>query len=831
MVRRRQILKGFAGLGATLVQPWPAALAQPANPTMHIVLLAHAEGVRAESHIAAGAAFSARGLPFAQTLSPVSPLGQDGGEPLLWTADKLAVRTYFQTRALSAARAELIAARGVSGDPVLSVATTDPGGALSLAGFRAAGLRNLVLVPSETSPAWIEVHPAQITVSRGGHIAQADALDAAQTYLESVGFGTGATHVALFVDLDGPTDAVRNLSEALAEMVAEHIESGLATPILPVELGPRRSFSFQRLIGLRLDPPPTTQATDADRAALAALTEALDEARIGYSITSDSPDSIGPGDCVRIDAAMPPGKLDALQGLDCIAAQNADAALASRIAELGVGTATGLAPASFVGLDGNGLQHLGPVYRAAEWGDLDRINAGLGLSEEPVIALDTSVLTLPVHRNTTLAALRRIAARPGTRIVDLERLAQETLSPSPLFRTMRDTRRAAPQIVPSPRATITNAACAELMDDARRAWRFFEVTTQDRSGLPAATVQLDANGEAVAMFEQLTQWDAGSAIFAHVAALKLGLIEPETFADWRTRLLVSLKAATLPERHLPRDVFDTANPVLGGRGFNICDAARLLSALNALDRLTPEGDSDVRALVAGWDLADMLPDGVPHSIERGVMVDSSNSHCTDYIARSFALWDLRAVSEYDAYHRGETETDRRMHLLARIADIGPLGAEPMLMEALELGLDAPGRYLRDVLFAAQIAETEKSGRLMAPSEAPMERAPWFSYQGLRVEFQGDARWGVMVPGGGPETQTEAFRISARTFSSKAAFLWAAAHPHPYSDRLLGYAREHARLPVGFASGIYLDGNRPTEGYTDINTNGVILQAIAVLLGR
>lgn len=830
MVHRRQLLLSFAGLGATLGQPWPIALAQSANPTMHIVLLAHGAGVSAETRAAAGAAFSARGLPFALSLGPGSPPGEDVGEPLVWSDEGIDTRAYFQSRLISAARAELVAARAYAAPPVLSLAAPDPGGALRLGGMRASGLRNIVLVPAETSPAWIESHPSQITVSRGGHVARAAEAEAAAAYLEAIAFGSGAVHAGLFVDLDGAAGAVQDLADMLAEIVAADVEAGRITPILPVELGPRRSFTFQRLIGLRLDPPRASQATEADRAALAALTQALDEARIGYSIARDNPDALGPGDCLRLDAGAL-DKTDALQALDCVAARGGSDAFARQLAERGVGAATGLAPAGFIGLDGNGLQHLGPEYRAAGWNDLDRINESLGFSEEPVIALDISGLSLPVHRNAALAALRRIAALPGTRIVDLERFARETLNPSSLFRTMRETRRAATRIAPVARPPLTQDARAALFKDARRAWRFFEVATRESSGLPAATVQFTPGGEPETRFEKLTQWDVGSAIQAHVAARKLDILSAEDFADWRALLLASLGAATLPAPRLPRDIFETADPARGGRDFNICDTARLLSALSALDRLSPGGDREVRALVAGWDLAGVLIDGLPHLLERGAMVENSNNHCTSYIARSFARWGLRAVSQYDAYYKGDTETDRRMHLLARIADIGPLGAEPLLMEALEFGLDAPNRYLRDVLFAAQIAETEKSGRLMAPSEGPMNREPWFSFQGLRVEFLGDARWGVMVPGGGPETRTEAFRISSRMLSTKAAFLWAAAHPHPYSDRLLGYARAHASQQVGFASGIYLDGDRPTEGYTDINTNGVILQAVARLLGR
>jgi hypothetical protein len=112
----------------------------------------------------------------------------------------------------------------------------------------------------------------------------------------------------------------------------------------------------------------------------------------------------------------------------------------------------------------------------------------------------------------------------------------------------------------------------------------------------------------------------------------------------------------------------------------------------------------------------------------------------------------------------------------------------------------------------------------------MERPPWFTYQGLRVDHDGSKRWDVISLDPGGESHPASFRESVRMITSKAAFLWAATHPHPYSDSLLAYVRAHARLPTGFASGVYTSTNAPTPGYADANTNGIILAAIASMLG-
>ena len=81
-----------------------------------------------------------------------------------------------------------------------------------------------------------------------------------------------------------------------------------------------------------------------------------------------------------------------------------------------------------------------------------------------------------------------------------------------------------------------------------------------------------------------------------------------------------------------------------------------------------------------------------------------------------------------------------------------------------------------------------------------------------------------------EYQTPAFRAAARMVSTKSAYAWAALTPHPYAQALLGLVRSKARIQdLGFASGIYAETGLATAGYSDSNTNGVVLEAIAYLL--
>jgi hypothetical protein len=170
-----------------------------------------------------------------------------------------------------------------------------------------------------------------------------------------------------------------------------------------------------------------------------------------------------------------------------------------------------------------------------------------------------------------------------------------------------------------------------------------------------------------------------------------------------------------------------------------------------------------------------------------------------------------------------------MRLLYTVADIGSIGTEPMLVEGVEMGLSAASAYLSDVLFFAQRRAYESSGQFYCVTEGPIDRSPWFVYEGLLVDHATD-RWAIVPIKRSPEFDSPAFRASVRMISPKAAFLWAAMRPGGYSDLLLGYVRARARLAKGgYASGIYAQTGKPTEYYSDINTNGVILQSAAYIL--
>lgn len=843
LLNRRHLFLTTAGGIGVVASGWPNPLAAQAltPPTLTVFLLERGRSpVAPTTRSAALSAFARRALPLGYAHpsdSKITALPNLAWmpEPALWHQTAVTMSRYFQARTLYEACTSMAASRPDKRPPNVLLAP-DTGQPLALSGLSPTGLRCAFLVPQASSPAWIESHPARIVAARGGHLVRLDettsaqtALAAAQVYLDDAAGDPKQLHATLYLDLAGPPEAVAALAEALAEDIAERDRNGYLIPLAPGELAARHARGSERLIGLRLDPPVGTATDDP---ALTAFSNALDDAGLSYSIARDDPNALRPADTYRIDpvAARTTGIPDAARGWHTATVAPRDAAVAPILSGAGIVAATGAGPDGLRGLDSNALLHLGPEIAVNTVAEIGALPDQLALCEDVVLTIDTRAAGVPAYRNALVQALRALAAVPGLRIVDLAEFTRLVGASDPIADTLHRTRAMAPEIAPRDQGAPSPEERAALINDARRAWSYFATVTHEETGLPDTTVAFEPDGTPGSSLDMLTQWDTGSALFGWIAARALGFISRAQFHAWSDKVIAALAATTLPEPRLPRAMFHAGAPWRGTGDYNICDVARLLTALKALERWRPEGDTAVRDLVAGWDLAATVIDGVPHSLDRGTLRTAADTHCTSYIKRGFALWGIEARSRYDVYYRGATEADASMHLLELVADIGTLGAEPLLMEALEFGADAPGRVLIDVLMAAQIDEWRTSGHLIAPSEGPLDRPPWFSYQGLRLDRSGPDRWDVITLTPDGATHTAAFRAATRMVTSKAPFLWAAAHPHGYCDKLLAYVRAHGQGAKGFVSGIYAATDTPTLNYADVNTNGVILEAIVARLG-
>jgi hypothetical protein len=95
------------------------------------------------------------------------------------------------------------------------------------------------------------------------------------------------------------------------------------------------------------------------------------------------------------------------------------------------------------------------------------------------------------------------------------------------------------------------------------------------------------------------------------------------------------------------------------------------------------------------------------------------------------------------------------------------------------------------------------------------------------------RWESRANSPDPAYNTPEALLATLRISTKAAFLWWALRPGAYTAGLLGHVRERTRIAGGgFSTGIYTATGNPMLGYTDMNTNAIVLDAVAfVLRGR
>lgn len=441
--------------------------------------------------------------------------------------------------------------------------------------------------------------------------------------------------------------------------------------------------------------------------------------------------------------------------------------------------------------------------------------------EDHVVAIRPSDLAQPLQR----AQLQRRfleAGRSGHAYFHtVPGLASHLVETEPVLQRLWSVRRRRvtdPRRDPAP----DPAERERLMADARLAWTYIDRFTNPDTGQCAGTV---LGGKSLVLNHDATMWDLASQLHGIRIAHQLALVDRDE-ARARTALLIqSLPIAEIEGFRLPPAMFRTDDGTVSVPGFDVCDTGRFMIALTAmvdaglLDRAMAE------AVVAGWDLAAALPGGRPHSHFAGKWTDTTLSHCTPYIRRGMAPWGFSLVSPYPGL-TGGSAADRDIALLYDVAAIGQVGVEPVLLDLVELGPDPEAELISEVLFDAQLDWHEATGRFKCASEAPLNFAPWFSYQGLRFGYLGDEAWVVRGLGGLAEHDTPAFRDRAELINTKSAYLWAAVAAHPWSESLLRLIREKTRIAgLGFSAGVFAGTMEGMPNYTDLNTNGIILTAI------
>jgi hypothetical protein len=455
--------------------------------------------------------------------------------------------------------------------------------------------------------------------------------------------------------------------------------------------------------------------------------------------------------------------------------------------------------------------------------DQEIIEEGLGVdalgANDLTLVVDASLLKTEFFRLRLKDLLLSLRGDGFTEVVPLDEQARVLLPRSPVIAHHRRTaayRRAQPSVVRSAAPQTIDP----FIEDAKVAWSYFEKWTNPKTGLCPATVHV--NGRKSILHEAVTMWDVGSHINALIAAHQLELISSKAFKRAVDKIRPNLAGRRSQGRLLPQGWIVTDRIKWGIKDFDGCDAGRLLSSLYNLDTYGVAGKV-AAPIVESWDLPEIIRDGVIYSVTDGEMVSTYKSHCAHYAAWAFKIWGMDALSPYE---RPMSHTDGEIALLEAAARIGPLGAEPLLLEALELEMSPESAFLADTLFAAQLEERRESGVFTCVSESPIDRSPWFVYSGLDLSRE-DRTWATDTVDSLPEHRSAEFAREHITVSTKAAYLWHAYNQHEYTGALIERLREQTKTKYGFRSGIYQSSGAATRN-SDLNTNAVILQAIAKL---
>lgn len=377
-------------------------------------------------------------------------------------------------------------------------------------------------------------------------------------------------------------------------------------------------------------------------------------------------------------------------------------------------------------------------------------------------------------------------------------------------------------ITPLPLA-VARPSSEQDLDHARIAWRYFQNNTDPTTGLVNSTDN----------YPSTTMWETGSYFVATISVNRLGVIERDEAVGRIGLALETLNTMRLFDDILPNkaynvrtgDLVNYANqPVERGLGWSALDIARIVGALGHVEANYPELAPQTTALMARWQLSEMVEDG---QLVGGNMIEGTLRRDQEgrvgyeqYAAKAMMLFGYDMARAYDAQSylmvqnvEGQPiPVDTRLH-----RNITPAFtvSEPYLFDGLEFGFDARSHRFATSIYAAQEARFSDTGILTAVSKSHIDVAPYFIYSSV---WGGGAPWAVMTFSGDRMD-------SRRTVTTKVAFAWDALFGTDYTRELVAAIAPLGDVDRGWPEGIY-EADGSTNSSVTVNTNAVVLAALA-----
>ncbi|MCK0142841.1 DUF3131 domain-containing protein [Aliiroseovarius sp. F20344] len=715
----------------------------------------------------------------------------------------------------------------------------------TIEGLRSAGFLTSFLIPKNGSApiVWRNADGTQ-QVNGGWSIPRLPTADAiTKTFSQATSQNGPLVFFASFPDdtLQGD-DAFFDQGAVLGDAFRRNLTSTSNYFILPSELRFRSGAAFARHVVLCLEVDGAAQTSSSLKSQLIAANIPFSEL-LRSAVSDSAPDAQeknGIHQCSIVStldkdvwkdvrqATFNTGLDNTITPVHCVALDVAGDKSAALPDLAGFNVVLDLSEAGLgdVGFDAQGTLHINTTMlldASAARQDLRKaILQSAPPSEDITLRIKGSTFGQPEDAKALVKTLVDFAQSDKFRLLDLRQHFQTTTAKSEAARLLRAARRW-PMRASNAERDAQNRT--QLLADAKTAWSYIEHLTDPKTGLVPATAWIEE--DRIDTYRFSTMWDTGSLLLAIISAHSIGILDDDAFEVRLKTALAGLSTGRFNGLRLPKGLTSTDGKAKGDDDYNASDTARLLTALHLVQSYT-KNDYGIAEIVAGWDLDKTIRDGTPMTVRDGKFVSAYRSNYAGYIARGFGLWGFPVVSPYNAPKPG-SRFDQGVQILHDVARFGPIGTEPHLLEAVELGASPLATTAAEALFAAQIEEHRATGKLVCVSEGPVNRAPWFVYQGYQIDDNG-GHWTVETLDPSPRFKTKGFVRAVDMLNSKGAFLWNAHRPNDYTDRLVEQVRKRAKArELGFSPGVFSVTGKSDQTYSDINTNGVILQAIAYKL--
>lgn len=488
----------------------------------------------------------------------------------------------------------------------------------------------------------------------------------------------------------------------------------------------------------------------------------------------------------------------------------------------------------FNGLDSRGILHVSNTMKFEKaWSEdipyftKDEVFSYFGTDNDAVFCIHPDTANSPKKKAVILETLAELSAQRGTRLVNFNEYYRAVTPSMPDVQRIQGARAdVAVRDWKKPDQDLLDRGI--LKADAEFAWTYFDWGARNFNGIVPATSWMEFGKQAGYPFT--TMWDVGTHILATLSAQQLGIIDQREFETTISRILEFLgqtsfqyAGGNLPHTERALSAKDDERD-----GFDSADTGRLLIALKILDQHTA-GAFPVFKLVSNWSFGPILKDGEMHIVSASGEISSvhANSYA-GYAGRGYSLWGQSIKPVFDTGDP-DRSMDAATAALAEIQRRGRIATEPQVTEEIELGGSPHGRLMADILYAAQMKRYRETGILTCVSESAMAGPPYFTYQGYQLTDDG-GDFAVDTTKTSDKETTAKQANSLRLVSAKGAYLWHATRPGDYSQKLVAFVRNRAKMPgMGFSSGVSERTGKLIQ-VTDVNTNGIILESIAYILG-